>query len=489
MCSPRFAFSPLRGLLELEPSSVGIAIAGLGSVAGLGGALWALHRRHRRLGEQLTRLDEGQLPDELPVSGPMTPVALAALTLLVPVVTAAIVVDRRLELHRCLTETARDTIDCSHQALQAVVIQQDLAWGAIVWMLTIPLAGVALGLMTSIRWRRAYLASMQAAAGGASEDGRYRLGPRGRQDESLRRHLVRRPSSVRMALAIWGLAGLAALSLASGILRTFTTLIDHLAAGHPMAGDATWRLEPGLTDAASPLQSHATAALGLLIAAVALFAVTRRATSSRWAPPTRSGALALRGLAAVACLCMALPYAGENAHPVPARALDASLTTYVASLPLSLPPLRGDPDVPEAPELVLGPGATMDGQPLKDLDDFEDLMRRKRELWASFHPERPFPSLVRVAADRHASPERLRRWLGAARRGGFDTAVLLLSQTVPFDHPPLGVMDAWHDLTGVRVDLVCETSQVRIDHEAPHVEALARRALERRREAPCLATD
>ena len=226
----------------------------------------------------------------------------------------------------------------------------------------------------------------------------------------------------------------------------------------------------------------------LLMVALAALATSRHAASSRWVPPPFLPAVAARVTVALALLVAAAPLARENAHPVPARA-QARAASF-GHFAVSPPRLRGNDDVPEAPEIHLGDAVTMDGMPLADVAELEELLRRKRELWESFHPNRPFPAIVRVAADRLASPERLRRWLGAVRRAGFDHATLLLSVSVPFEHPPLGVADGWRDVTGVTIDLSCATNAQRVDDEAPHVEALARRALEADDGAPpCLPTE
>jgi hypothetical protein len=49
----------------------------------------------------------------------------------------------------------------------------------------------------------------------------------------------------------------------------------------------------------------------------------------------------------------------------------------------------------------------------------EDLLRRKRELWRSFHPHKPFPGVVTLAIDRRIPAGIVKQVLASALAAGY----------------------------------------------------------------------
>lgn len=484
MCPPSYSFSALDALWHHEPAAMSILGGGLVSLVGLGGLLLALRRRHQAMGGAWSALDHGDLPTQAPPPLTKATLAAVALALFMPVLTVAVTMHDRAALRACIeSNLVGEPADCTAWGGLGYSVGQHLGWGMVVMVLLLPIAVLVMATLTYLRWRGDYIRALVALAtrrGGTSE--RYRQTACEHDVGALRRLLARRPPGFGIAIALWGAVGLAMVAFGSGVVRSLTTAISGLNGVH-LHGN----LDARLAESASMLDPHLIVAGAFMGVAFGILVAVRRSTED-WSHPPSWRATAARFALGTGCLVLASPLAAENANPVPAsvRHFNAQAAA-IARLPITPPNVVGNCDVPYGIQLDMFDRAVeLDGQLVGDTmrgdtDELEDMLRRKRELWLSFHPDRAFPGAVNVAVDGRTSVAKLRPWLEAVRRAGYHDAIIISLQTVPFAQAPLGVWASWHRLTGVGVALGCgRAGAKRLDMDGD-VEAMARHALE----APC----
>jgi len=191
------------------------------------------------------------------------------------------------------------------------------------------------------------------------------------------------------------------------------------------------------------------------------WAVIETAARLRAQRPLSLRVLAVAAPLLGACLCLlaSLPLRAENAHPVAKSASLVDMTQRWEVRGVELPSPDGPDELVGAPQLVIHRDlkATLDGQDLgagpAALVELENMAKRKRELWRSFHPAKPFAGVMVLSADRRMTTAQLEPFLRAAVRAGYTTLQLHCDRVHEFAHPPLGVWRSIHRNSAATIKL------------------------------------
>ncbi|MBW2457370.1 MAG: hypothetical protein JRI68_22875 [Deltaproteobacteria bacterium] len=500
----RFYVSLLEGVKDLEPRS--LAVVGGAAIGLVGTALLlrATVRRGRAVNELAASIEpNGPAPSEVPSLRLHGPVGVA-LALLVPVVAAVAVLSQRNEFARCFEAYLQhaELPGCTGTSwwVDGAVDQIELlGLAGLLWLPLLPLSAVTLGLSIACGARAGRLRKLLALDEAAlvEEHGRYRVDAQ-RGHHAARDWLLmnRGPSTARYVIVALASALLGPGLLAAGVVHQIFRLEEavHVArlAG-PTGSTAHSRFDLAIANTYDLLGGYSAAALlGLAIAVVLALVLLAPASPPRAARPAlarcssgaSSPAARLRTvgpvIAGVLCLLLALPAAIGNAHPAPAFAKPFRSDGLVDRTKLQVPQLQGPDSVVDAPHVTIGYGAGLKvlldgnwvGQVGGEADELEELALRKKELWSSFHPNRAYPGVVLVSADRRLTAAQLAPFLSALRRTGHTTLLLHLSQEQKLDPPPLGVWTTASSHSAVRVSLAWHKDLPTL--ERAHRERLAR---------------